>query len=148
MASTAQLQDEIEQKLRATLPEVEVLLAELPSPGRLRVYIDRPDGTVDLDLCQRVSRELSALRERYALEVSSPGVERPLVRPSHFRRAVGSRITVRTSEPLNGRRSFSGGLLSADEDGIELDQDGTRVRIAYQAIRRSHLAEERGGGMR
>ncbi len=118
MTSTIQLQDEIERRLRDTVPEVEVLLAELPSPGRLRVYIDRPGAAVDLDLCQRVSRELTALRERYALEVSSPGVERPLVRPSHFRQAIGSRITVRTTELLDGRRNFSGTLLGADDDGI------------------------------
>ena len=66
-----------------------MLLAEQPSPGLVRVTIDRPGGTVDLDLCERVSRELSPLRDRYALEVSSPGIERPLVKPDHYRAATG-----------------------------------------------------------
>ena len=85
MGSSAALQQQIESTLRTTVPEVEVLLAEQPSPGLVRVTIDRPGGVVDLDLCERVSRELSPLRERYALEVSSPGIERPLVKPDHYR---------------------------------------------------------------
>jgi ribosome maturation factor RimP len=67
MGRSAELQQQIATTLRTRVPEVEVLLAELPSPGLLRVTIDRPDGTVDLDLCQRVSRELPPLRERLAL---------------------------------------------------------------------------------
>ena len=87
MGSSAALQQQIERTLRTTVPEVEVLLAEQASPGLVRVTIDRPGGTVDLDLCERVSRELSPLRDRYALEVSSPGIERPLVKPDHYRAA-------------------------------------------------------------
>ena len=73
MGRSAELQEQIETTLRTRVPEVEVLLAEQPSPGLVRVTIDRPGGAVDLDLCERVSKELSPLRERYALEVSSPG---------------------------------------------------------------------------
>src|SRR4029079_19416842 len=80
-----QLQTEIEEMLRDASPDVEVVLAERAGPGLVRVVIDHPDG-VDRALCARVSRELSPIRERYALEVSSPGVERPLVRPQHYRR--------------------------------------------------------------
>jgi ribosome maturation factor RimP len=97
MGSSAALQQQIETTLRTAVPEVEVLLAEQPSPGLVRVTIDRPGGSVDLDLCERVSRELSPLRDRYALEVSSPGIERPLVKPDHYRAAAGSRVHVRTA---------------------------------------------------
>ena len=148
MAGSNELQQQIATTLRTRVPEVEVLLAELPSPGLLRVTIDRPDGAVDLDLCQRVSRELTPFRERYALEVSSPGTERPLVTPEHYRRAVGSRVAVRTSDPVDGRRQFRGTLTEASEDEIELDLDGSRARLPYAVIRRGHLVDDQAGGIR
>jgi ribosome maturation factor RimP len=124
-----------------------VLLVELPSPGLLRVTIDRPGG-VDIDLCERVSKELSPLRERYALEVSSPGIERPLVKPEHYRRVIGNAVSVRTHEPVEGRRSFQGTLTDVTDEMIELDQDGSPVRIPLQSVRRSHLVVEQLGGRR
>jgi ribosome maturation factor RimP len=148
MGRSAELQQQIATTLRTRVPEVEVLLAELPSPGLLRVTIDRPDGTVDLDLCQRVSRELTPLRERFALEVSSPGVERPLVTLEHYRRAVGSRIAVRTNDPVDGRRQFRGTLIEASDDEIELDVEGGRVRLPLAVIRRGNVVDERAGGIR
>jgi ribosome maturation factor RimP len=148
MGRSAELQQEIETTLRARVPEVEVLLAELPSPGLLRVTIDRPGGAVDLDLCERVSRELAPLRERYALEVSSPGIERPLVKPEHYRRFVGHTVAVRTDDPIDGRRSFRGTLTEAGPNEIELDLDGERARLPYAAIRRSNLVDEQVGGKR
>jgi ribosome maturation factor RimP len=145
MNRAAHLQHEIESTLATRLPEVEVVLAERPSPNQLRVIIDRPGG-VDIDLCERVSRELAALREQYALEVSSPGLDRPLVKPEHYRRAVGERVAVRTEAPVDGRRRFDGELRAADDDGIEIDQDGQPVRIRYADIRRSHVVYEPAGG--
>jgi ribosome maturation factor RimP len=145
MNHTSPLQHEIESTLATRVPDVEVVLAERPSPGQLRVVIDRPGG-VDLDLCERVSRELSPLRERYALEVSSPGLDRPLVKPEHYRRAVGERVDVRTDAPIEGRRRFDGGLRAADDEGIEIDQDGRPVRIRYAEIRRSHVVYDPAGG--
>jgi ribosome maturation factor RimP len=147
MGRATALQQEIETTLRTRVPEVEVLLAELPSPGLLRVTIDRPGG-VDLDLCERVSRELSPLRERYALEVSSPGIERPLVKPEHFQRAVGSRVAVRTEHAVDGRRQFRGTLTDARDDEIEIDLDGERAQLPYAAIRRANLVEDKVGGIR
>ena len=147
MGRATALQQEIETTLRTRVPEVEVLLAELPSPGLLRVTIDRPGG-VDLDLCERVSRELSPLRERYALEVSSPGIERPLVKPEHFQRAVGSRVAVRTEHAVDGRRQFRGTLTDARDDEIEIDLDGERAQLPYAAIRRANLVEDNVGGIR
>jgi ribosome maturation factor RimP len=139
------LQHEIETTLAARVPGVEVVLADQPAPGRVRVFIDRPGG-VDLDLCERVSRELSPLRERYALEVSSPGLDRPLAKPAHYRSAVGRRIAVRTDTPIDGRRRFDGALEAADDDGILIDQDGHTVRIAYSAIRRGNVVYDPAGG--
>jgi ribosome maturation factor RimP len=148
MGRSAELTQQIESTLRTRVPEVEVLLAEQPSPGLVRITIDRPGGTVDLDLCERVSRELSALRDRYALEVSSPGIERPLVKPEHYRRAVGSRIQVRTEQAVEGRRQFSGTLIDASNNEIEIDLDGERARLPYVAIRRGNLVADQVGGTR
>src|SRR6478609_8160424 len=92
------LQSEIEERLAAGEPDVEVLLAEIVGSETLRVFIDHPDG-VTLALCERVTALLADLRERYALEVSSPGTERPLTKPTHFRSFVGRRARVRTREP-------------------------------------------------
>jgi hypothetical protein len=92
------LQADIEERLAAGEPEVEVLLAEVVGGRQLRVFIDHPDG-VTLALCERVSICLNELRERYSLEVSSPGAERPLTKPAHFRRFVGRRARVRTRHP-------------------------------------------------
>jgi ribosome maturation factor RimP len=139
------IQTEIEQMLHDRSPDVEVVLAEQPAAGVVRVVIDHPGG-VDLELCERVTRDLAPLRERFALEVSSPGVERPLVRPDHYRRVVGSRVDVRTVEPIEGRRHFAARLASADEAGIDLEQDGRQVRIAYADIRRGRLVFDSWGG--
>jgi ribosome maturation factor RimP len=145
MGRSAELVQQIETTLRDRAPEVEVLRAEQPSPGLVRVIIDRPGGAVDIDLCERVSRELSAIRERYALEVSSPGLDRPLVKPEHYQRAVGSRVQVRTERPVEGRRQFTGTLTDARNDEIEIDLDGERARVPYAAIRRGNLVAQVGG---
>src|SRR6202030_2166258 len=92
------LQTDIERRLAQTEPDVEVLLADVLGGRCLRVFIDHPDG-VTLALCERVTLQLSDLRERYSLEVSSPGSERPLTKPAHFRRFVGHRARVRTRHP-------------------------------------------------
>lgn len=143
-------QSEIEERLAATEPEVEVLLAEVVSDGTLRIYIDHPDG-VTLALCERITSLLSDLRERYALEVSSPGSERPLTKPTHFRRFVGRRARVRTRElrpvPSVGAearraKSFTGELVGATDSEITLAADGGVVAIPYAEIRRSNLVEE------
>jgi ribosome maturation factor RimP len=96
-----ELQAEIEQRLADAEPQVEVLLAEVlasPPQPTLRVFIDHPDG-VTLSLCEQVSALLGDMRERYTLEVSSPGSERPLSKPDHFRRYIGRRARVRVRGP-------------------------------------------------
>jgi ribosome maturation factor RimP len=143
---TTSIQDTVEARLRDAAPAVEVLLAEVVSGGTLRVVIDHPDG-VTLDLCAEVTHHLGELREQYAIEVSSPGTERPLVKPEHFRRYVGRRVRVRTREPLDGvgtrpRRSFTGELVGADDVAVTLAADDGMVTVPYAGIHRSNLIEE------
>src|SRR5437588_11905533 len=91
------LDKEIETRLAPAEPEVEVLLAEVVSGSTLRLFIEHPDG-VSLALCERVSDQLSDYRERYALEVSSPGQDRPLTKPQHYTRFLGQHARVRLRE--------------------------------------------------
>src|SRR5215204_5758412 len=111
------IQTDIEARLAEAEPDVEVLLAEVVGGRLVRLFIDHPDG-VTLDLCERVTTRLPDVREQYALEVSSPGAERPLTKPEHFRRFLGRRARVRTRDPHEGRRSFTGELLDATGDGV------------------------------
>ena len=95
------IQERIEAVLASAEPDVEVLLAEVVGGDRVRLFIDHPDG-VSLDLCERVTNHLAEIREQYALEVSSPGTERPLTKPEHFRRYLGRRARVRTRGDHDG----------------------------------------------
>jgi len=141
-AMTDQLQTDIETRLAATEPEVEVLLVE-PAGDGLRIVIDHPQG-VSLELCERVTHALSEVRERYALEVSSPGPRRPLTKPEHFQRFVGRRARVRTAPGTGfGERSrVTGELVGANADEVTLAAAEGVVAIPYTAIQRSHLVEE------
>jgi ribosome maturation factor RimP len=132
------IQADIEARLAEVEPEVEVLLAEVVGGGLVRLFIDHPKG-VTLDLCERVTRQLPEVRERYALEVSSPGAQRPLTKPEHFRRYVGRRARVRTRGDHDGRRSFTGELLEASDDRVTVAADTGVVSIAYADIQRSNL---------
>jgi len=136
------LQTEIEARLAEAEPSVEVLLVEVIDRGATaRVTIDHPDG-VTLALCERVTHALPEVRERYALEVSSPGRERPLAKPEHYRRYLGRRARVRTRDPLDGRRSFTGELVGATEREVTIAADSGVVAIPYDDIHRSNLVEE------
>jgi ribosome maturation factor RimP len=132
------IQAGIETRLAEAEPEVEVLLAEVVGGKLVRLFIDHPQG-VTLELCERVTRQLPEVREKYALEVSSPGVERPLTKPEHFRRFLGRRARVRTRGEHDGHRSFTGELLEAGDDGVTVAADTGVVSIAYADIHRSNL---------
>jgi ribosome maturation factor RimP len=134
----SRIQADIEARLAEKEPEVEVLLAEVVGGKLVRLFIDHPSG-VTLDLCERVTGHLAAVREKYGLEVSSPGVERPLSKPEHFRRFVGRRARVRTRGEHDGRRSFTGELLGATDDEVTVAADTGVVSIAYADIHRSNL---------
>jgi ribosome maturation factor RimP len=132
------IQAEIEALLAEREPQVEVLLAEVVGGRLVRLFIDHPDG-VTLALCEGVTRLLPEVRERYGLEVSSPGPERPLSKPHHFRRYVGRRARVRTRGRQEGRTSFTGELLGATDDAVTVAADTGVVSIAYADIQRSNL---------
>ena len=134
----SRIQADIEARLSQAEPDVEVLLAEVVGGKLVRLFIDHPDG-VTLALCEQVTRELPEVRERYALEVSSPGAERPLTKPEHFRRFVGRRARVRTRGDHDGRRSFTGELLGAIDESVTVAADTGVVSIAYDDIHRSNL---------
>src|SRR5215218_3729918 len=133
------IQTEIEQRLATAEPDVEVLLAERVGASTVRVFVDR-EGGVDHGVCQRVTEHLRDLLIDYSLEVSSPGPERPLSKPDHFRRYVGRRARVRTRRRLpDGHASVTGELLGADDDGVTVAADSGVVSIAYADIQRSNL---------
>jgi ribosome maturation factor RimP len=115
----------------------------------LRVYIDEPERGVTIDDCERASREISALLDvndpiagRYTLEVSSPGLERPLFTPAHFERHLGETVKVGVNLPIDGRRRFQGLLREVDGDRIVVDQDGKPVAIAHANIAKARLVPD------
>jgi ribosome maturation factor RimP len=114
----------------------------------VRLYIDSEEG-ISLEDCERVSRAVSDLLDttdpvpgQYTLEVSSPGIERPLSRPEHFAAFLGERAFVELRDPLDGRRRFTGPLLAADERSVEIEVDGRRCSLPIAGIRKAHLAPE------
>ena len=134
-------QADIEARLAAAEPQVEVLLAEVVGGHTMRVFIDHPDG-VTLDLCERVTHQLGEVRERYALEVSSPGLDRPLTKPAHFRRFLGRRARVRTREAREGHKTFTGELVGASDEEVTIAAATGVIAIPYADIQRSNLVEE------
>jgi ribosome maturation factor RimP len=140
----AGIQAEVEQRLSALEPDVEVLAVELLGGGRsptLRIFIDRSEG-VDLDLCARVTQHLRELLRDYTVEVSSPGPERPLTKVEHYRRFMGRRVRLRTREAIEGRTEFKGELIGADDRGVALAGEWGTVTIPHERIRRSNLVAQ------
>jgi ribosome maturation factor RimP len=135
-----QIQIDIEDRLSQSAPDVEVLLAEVVG-DTVRLFIDHPDG-VSLALCERVTHLLPEVREHYALEVSSPGRDRPLTKPDHFRRFLGRRARVRTRDAHQGHKSFTGELVGASEREVTIAATDGVVAIPYDDITRSNLVEE------
>jgi ribosome maturation factor RimP len=137
-AELEQIERTVEERLRDREPDVEVLALERPATESLRLTIDRPEG-VDIALCERVTGLLRDLLESYSLEVSSPGPERPLTKPEHFRRYLGRRVRVRTREEVAGHKSFTGRLTGADEESVSVDSGDGPVSIPLSSVRRSNL---------
>jgi ribosome maturation factor RimP len=115
----------------------------------LRVYIDEPERGVGIDDCERASREISALLDvndpvagRYTLEVSSPGLERPLFTLAHFTRFMGEIVKLNLSLPIDGRRRFQGVIRAVEGDRITLDQDGTDVTVVHANVVRARLVPD------
>ena len=123
--------------VETALPGVEVLAVEILGRGHFCVYVDRPDG-VDFALCERVTRLLDGYRGDWAIDVSSPGPERPLRRPEHFRRAIGGTVKLKTS----GSQRIRGTLLAADDDAVTVAVNGTSQQIPVGDIVRGNLIDE------
>jgi ribosome maturation factor RimP len=116
-------------------------------PVLLRLYIDHPDG-ITVDDCGAVSEQVGAvldveepIRGDYTLEVSSPGIERPLFTEEQYRRYLDSDLKVRLSWPEHGRRNFRGRLVSVSEYGIEIEVDGVAYELPFGAIARARVLE-------
>jgi len=124
-----------------------------PSHGNslVRVYIDAPGRAVTVDDCEAVSRQVSAtldvndpVQGRYTLEVSSPGLDRPLFTPEQFGRFIGQEARVEVNLPIDGRRRFQGPIRAVEGTTVVLDQDGTPVRIAHDNVHKAKLVPDFG----
>jgi len=140
---TNDLHTDIQQRLASAEPGVEVLAVERVGSERLRLFIDHPDG-VDLALCERVTEHLRDLLVDHGLEVSSPGPQRPLTKPDHFRRFIGRRARLRLREPRDGHRSYTGELVGASDAEVTVAAEDGVVSIPYSEINRSNLVEGEG----
>lgn len=137
----------------AKTEEMEIIDIELRPEGTrggrvLRLYLDKEGGPTVEDL-SRVSRQLGELLDThdvvpgaYTLEVSSPGINRPLKRPEHFARFVGKRIRVRTRDKIDGRRSFLGILQEVLNDQITVKQEGAQYQIPFSMIEKSNYEHD------
>ena len=134
-----QLIREIAPKVENALPGTEVLAVELTSPDRFTVFVDHTQG-VDHALCERVTNILRDYLREYSVDVSSPGVERPLRNQSHFRNVVGRRVALRTQ----GRNRLRGEVVAAGERSVTVKTNDESVDIPYDSIVRGNLIEEVG----
>ena len=137
------LTKQIGREVETALPGVEVLAVELSNPERFTVFVDHAEG-VDHALCARVTDVLREYLREYAIDVSSPGLERPLRKPAHFRNAVGKKISLRTAHEVGGRTKFRGRVVEAGDRSVSLAAgDGEPLAIPYDEIVRSNLIHER-----
>ncbi len=119
-----------------------------PKHSLLRIYIDHENG-VGIEDCEIVSRETAALldvkdpiRSHYNLEVSSPGLDRPLFTPAHYREFIGSKVQISLFAPQDGRRKFSGPIMGVDENTVIVDQDGSQVTLDFDNIAKARLVPD------
>ncbi len=128
-----QLLGEIAPQVEHDLPGVEVLAVELNAPDRFVVYVGHPEG-VDHALCVSVTDVLRDYLREYTVDVSSPGLERPLRKPTHFARVVGRRVKIRTRDAR-----MTGEVVAVDDTHVTVDEN----EIPYEAIVRANLIDER-----
>ena len=137
IVTTTPLQPEIEDRLAVVEPGVEVLLVQV-SGTTLQLFIDHPEG-VTLALCERVSGHLGDYRDRYSLEVSSPGQDRPLTKPHHYTRFLGRHARVRFRDDCDANRSVTGELVGASDREVTIAAGDGVMTIPYEQIARSNL---------
>jgi ribosome maturation factor RimP len=131
------LTKQIEREVGTALPGVEVLAVELAGPDRFTVFVDHANG-VDHALCARVTDVLRDYLSEYAIDVSSPGIERPLRRQEHFRNAIGRKVTLRTPQ----RKRLKGEVVSAGERAVVVQTGNDAIEIPYDQIVRGNLMYE------
>jgi len=136
-----ELTSEVALLVESALPEVDVLAVELVSPARFCVYVDHPTG-VDHALCQRVTDLLRGYLDRYSVEVSSPGSERPVRKPDHFQQALGRSVALRTAEAIHGRKRFRGRVVAARDRTFRLATETDEFDIPYENLVRGNLIDE------
>ena len=132
--SKTKILEELVEKTLADTP-FEIVLTEYKKVGGewlLRVFIDHPEG-VNLDHCQTVSRLLldtleqnDPVDQEYLIEVSSPGVDRPLVKLTHFQRFLKERVYVKTHKPIEGQKTFTGRLLGCSAETLDVENESDR----------------------
>ncbi len=135
--------------MEGALPEgAELIEARFSGGPLLTLLVDRREGPVDHEFCARVISTISPALDDEGynglIEVSSPGIERPLTRPSHFERFVGREAKVRTLEPIDGRRNFTGTIERVDETGfvLKLSEGAEEVELLFGSVARAHLKED------
>jgi ribosome maturation factor RimP len=132
-----ELERDVSRTVQSGLPGVEVLAVELSGPERFTVFVDHPQG-VDHALCERVTDVLRDFLRTYSVDVSSPGLERPLRRREHFRNAVGRRVQLRTEE----RRRLRGEVVAAGDATVTVQTANENIEIPYDQIVRGNLIYE------
>lgn len=117
----------------------------------LRIYIDNPEAGVGVEDCEKVSRQVSSMLDvedpisgHYALEVSSPGLDRPLFQPEHFERFVGREVKLQLSVPVNGRRKWAGKLIGMVEGVIKIESENEIVEISFDDVDKARLVPDFG----
>jgi ribosome maturation factor RimP len=145
---TARL-DRLTEIVKGSLPEgSELVEARFSAGPLLTLLVDREDGPVDHEFCSQivstVSPALDAEGYSGSLEVSSPGIERPLTKPEHFRRFVGREVKVRVGEPIDGRRNFTGIIERTSEKDfvLKLLEGGAEVELPFGSVARANLKED------
>lgn len=133
---------------RAEAHGISIVTVEVAGASKspvIRVYIDAPGGVSFTELTEaqewigQLMDELDPFPGAYVLEVSSPGIDRPLRTPGHFQAAVGEQVKLKTSEAVEGRKHFKGTLVSATEDAVAIEVDGAEVALPFTAISKANI---------
>ena len=148
------MEERVQRLLEPTVSSLgyELLGVEYLSQGkhsRLRLFIDSPDG-ISLDDCTKVSHQVSGvldvedpIKGQYALEVSSPGLDRPLFTPAHYEKYIGQQVKLRSKLPVNGQRNFRGVINAVEDENIYIGmEDGEELEIACHEIDQANLIAE------
>jgi ribosome maturation factor RimP len=141
--------ERLTEVVEGALPEgAELVEARFSGGPLLTLLVDRREGPVDHEFCARVISTISPALDDEGynglIEVSSPGIERPLTRPSHFERFVGREAKVRTFEPIDGRRNFTGSIERVGETGfvLKLSEGAEKLELPFGSVARAHLKED------